>query len=158
MASSRRGVWASDGKVWPILLAAGPAFVVGPYEEDETTALIRAQRADLAFLPSIWPETWCFALSECWRAGLEVAAFDIGAPAERIGQGGLLLPAGCPPGAINDQLIAYMQQSDETPVSAGAPRALRAPPPVEGLVTPPQSARSMPRSTTAARRTRDTAS
>ncbi len=141
------------------LLAAGPAFVVGPYEEDETTALIRAQRADLAFLPSIWPETWCFALSECWRAGLEVAAFDIGAPAERIGQGGgLLLPAGCPPGAINDQLIAYMQQSDETPVSAGAPRALRAPPPVEGLVTPPQSARSMPRSTAAARRTRDTAS
>ncbi len=144
------------------LLAAGPAFVIGPYEEDETTALIRAQRADLAFLPSIWPETWCFALSECWRAGLEVAAFDIGAPAERISQGGgLLLPPGCAPGVINDQLVAYVQQleqqSDQTPAPVRAPRASRPPSPVEGLVTPPHSARSMPRSTTAARRTRDTA-
>ena len=140
------------------LLAAGPAFVVGPYEEDETTALIRAQRADLAFLPSIWPETWCFALSECWRAGLEVAAFDIGAPAERIGQGGLLLPPGCPPGVINDLLVAYVQQLDETPAPVRAPPGSMTPPPAEGLVTPPHSARSMPRSTAAARRTRDTAS
>ena len=61
------------------LLAAGPAFIVGPYDEDETIGLIRAQRADIAFLPSIWPETWCYALSECWGAGLEVVAFDIGA-------------------------------------------------------------------------------
>ena len=46
--------------------------------------MIRAQEADLAFLPSIVPETWCFTLSEMWEAGLHVVAFDIGAQAERI--------------------------------------------------------------------------
>jgi glycosyltransferase involved in cell wall biosynthesis len=61
-----------------------------------------------AVLPSIWPETWCFGLAEAWRAGLRVAAFDIGAPAERIrGTGrGFLLPLGLPAHAINSALMA----------------------------------------------------
>ena len=39
---------------------------------------------DLAFLPSIWPETWCFTLSEAWAAGLYAVVFDLGAQAERM--------------------------------------------------------------------------
>jgi glycosyltransferase involved in cell wall biosynthesis len=59
-------------------------------------------------LPSIFPETWCFTLAEAWRAGLQVAAFDIGAQAERIRETGrgLLLPLGLPPHAINKALVA----------------------------------------------------
>lgn len=89
------------------LLAAGPAFITGRYTEDESTALIRAQAADLAFLPSIWPETWCFALTRAWQAGLSVAAFDIGAPAERIRRAGRgwLLPLGLSASAINAALL-----------------------------------------------------
>ena len=40
------------------------------YREGEVQALIAGLKPDLAFLPSIWPETWCFALSEAWQAGL----------------------------------------------------------------------------------------
>ncbi|MDE2574820.1 MAG: glycosyltransferase, partial [Rhodospirillales bacterium] len=90
------------------LLATGRVFVTGPYREAEAVRLIAAQQAQLAFLPSIWPETWCFTLGLAWRAGLAVAAFDLGAPAERIRArgGGWLLPLGLPPAPINAALLA----------------------------------------------------
>nr|WP_246495616.1 glycosyltransferase [Ameyamaea chiangmaiensis] len=79
-----------------LLMQTGHAFVTGEYVRDEAEALIRAQDADIGFLPSIWPETWCLALSSLWRAGLPVAVFDFGAPAERVartGRGWRLSPA-----------------------------------------------------------------
>jgi glycosyltransferase involved in cell wall biosynthesis len=89
------------------LIDTGRVFVTGPYQPDEAVTLIRAQDATLALLPSIWPETWCLGLTELWRAGLRVAAFDIGAPAERISRTGrgFLLPLGLSPPAINDALL-----------------------------------------------------
>ena len=67
------------------LLATGRVFVTGRFEPEEAVPLIKAQGASLALLPSIFPETWCLSLAEAWRAGLQVAAFDIGgAQAERI--------------------------------------------------------------------------
>ena len=90
------------------LLATGRAFVTGPYKEAEAVSLIRAQDPHLAWIPSLWPETWCFTLGHAWRAGLSVAAFDIGAPAERIRRTrrGWLLPLGLTPPAINNALLA----------------------------------------------------
>jgi glycosyltransferase involved in cell wall biosynthesis len=89
------------------LMDTGRVFVTGPYQPDEAVPLIRAQDAALALLPSIWPETWCLGLTELWRAGLRVVAFDIGAPAERIRQTGrgFLLPLGCATSAVNDALL-----------------------------------------------------
>ena len=89
------------------LLDTGHAFVTGRYEAAEAVTLIRAQDAALAFLPSLSPETWSLGLTELWRAGLRVAAFDIGAPAERIRRTGrgLLLPLDMPAAAINDRLL-----------------------------------------------------
>ena len=90
------------------LMATGRVFVTGVFAAAEAVSLIKAQKASLAMLPSIWPETWCLSLGEAWRAGLHVAAFDIGAPAERIRRTGrgFLLPLGLPPHAINNALIA----------------------------------------------------
>jgi GT2 family glycosyltransferase/glycosyltransferase involved in cell wall biosynthesis len=91
------------------LLDTGRIFVTGEFAPQEADALIRAQRPALGLLPSIWPETWCFALSDLWRAGLHVAAFDLGAQAERIracpGRG-TLLPFGLSAPAINGALLA----------------------------------------------------
>jgi GT2 family glycosyltransferase len=89
------------------LLAAGPVFVTGTYAESEAQTLIRAQAADVAFIPSIWPETWCFTLSHAWRAGLQAAVFDIGTPAERVRRTGWgwVLPLGLPPASVNDWLL-----------------------------------------------------
>ncbi|MGE0419959.1 MAG: glycosyltransferase, partial [Acetobacteraceae bacterium] len=92
------------------LLATGKVFVTGPYAPEEAVAIITGLDTNLGFLPSIWPETWCMVLSELWRAGLHVAAFDMGAPAERIRHTGrgFLLPPHLPPGAINNALIDAM--------------------------------------------------
>ena len=90
------------------LLATGRVFITGEYHAEEAVALIRAQRASIAWVTSIWPETWCFTLTEAWQAGLQAVCFDIGAPAERIRKTGhgLVLPLGLPAGAINHALVA----------------------------------------------------
>jgi glycosyltransferase involved in cell wall biosynthesis len=90
------------------MMATGRVFVTGRYSPDEAVDLIGRQHADLGFVASIWPETWCLTLGEIWRAGLPVAAFDIGAPAERIRHTGrgFLLPLGLSASAINNALVA----------------------------------------------------
>jgi len=95
------------------LLDAGPVFVTGRYEEHEAVALARRQGAQLGFVPSVWPETWCYALSELWRAGLSVAAFALGAQAERIRRAGngVLPPPGLPAGRVNDALMRAVLDS-----------------------------------------------
>ncbi len=89
------------------LMAAGPVFVTGPYREAEARALIAAQGCDLGWVPSIWPETWCYTLGHLMQAGLAVVAFDLGAPAERIRAAGRgwLLPLGLGAGAVNEALL-----------------------------------------------------
>ncbi|MDR3520800.1 MAG: glycosyltransferase [Acidocella sp.] len=91
------------------LLETGRIFVTGAYAEGEATALIQSLQSDLAFLPSIWPETWCFALSEAWHAGLYTIAFDLGAQAARLKatMRGAVLPLGLPVPRINDLLLAW---------------------------------------------------
>ncbi len=90
------------------LLATNRIFITGQYAEPEAEALVRAQQAHLAFLPSIWPETWGFTLGLAWRAGLQAVVFDIGAMAARVRAtgGGKVLPLGLPAPAINNALIA----------------------------------------------------
>jgi glycosyltransferase involved in cell wall biosynthesis len=90
------------------LLATGRIFITGGYRPEEAVGLIIAQRAAMGFVPSIWPETWCLSLGDIWRAGLPAAAFDIGAPAERIRHTGkgFLLPLGLSASAINNALVA----------------------------------------------------
>jgi glycosyltransferase involved in cell wall biosynthesis len=101
------GTTIDDGR----LLSTGHAFVTGGFQPGESVDLIVAQRASLGFVPSIWPETWCLCLGDIWRAGLEAAAFDIGAPAERIRRNrrGFLLPLGLSAYAINNALIVTKQ-------------------------------------------------
>ena len=99
------------------MLDAGPVFITGEYAEADAAGLIQAQAAHLAFLPSVWPETWCFALSRAWEAGLAVAAFDLGAQAERIRRTGRgwLLPLGLSARLVNDALLK-MQPPVQRPV------------------------------------------
>jgi len=92
------------------MLATGRVFVTGRFEPGEAVRLIASQNARLGFVASICPETWCLSLGDIWRAGLRSAAFDIGAPAERIRSTGrgILLPLDLSASAINNALIAAM--------------------------------------------------
>lgn len=95
------------------LLDTGRVAITGPFERAEAVELIRAQRAALGFLPSICPETWCYALTDLWAGGLPVAAFDIGAQGERVRATGRgwVLPLGLPARAINAALIARAREA-----------------------------------------------
>ena len=42
----------------------------------------------MALIPSTWPETWCFALTDAWEAGLPALVFDIGTQAQRVRETG----------------------------------------------------------------------
>lgn len=90
------------------MLATGRIFVTGRYEPREAADLIGRHGADIGFVASICPETWCLTLGDIWRAGLPAVSFDIGAPAERIRRTGrgFVLPLGLSPSAINNALVA----------------------------------------------------
>ncbi len=102
------------------LYATGRVSVTGKYKEDEAVALVRRQDADVAFLPSVTPETWCYALSTAWAAGLDAVAFDLGAIAERIRTAGrgLLISPDATARQINDILAAAEVTFNETQMAA----------------------------------------
>lgn len=56
----------------------------GRYEPNQLPKLLAERSCHVVFLPSIWPETYCYVLDELLGLGLPVGVFDIGAPAERI--------------------------------------------------------------------------
>ena len=89
------------------LLATGTVHITGQYDEHAAVPLIRQQQAQLAWLTSLWPETWCYTLTYTWQAGLNVLAFDIGTPAERIRRTGRgwLCPLGLTPQALNNWML-----------------------------------------------------
>jgi GT2 family glycosyltransferase len=91
------------------LLETGRVFVTGRYSEGEALHLLQRERPDIAWLPSVWPETWCYTLDFALGAGLPIAAFDVGAIAERlraVGQGELMA-LGLEPARINDRLLNF---------------------------------------------------
>ena len=83
--------------------------VTGEYQEQDVGDLIKAQSPDLGFISSIAPETWCYALSQIWRAGLDVVCFDLGAQGERVRQSGrgAVFPLGVPPEMFADLILRY---------------------------------------------------
>ncbi len=107
------------------LMETDRVFVTGPYSEGEQAVLLREIGADIGFMPSVWPETWCYSLSCMWEAGLHVVAFNLGSQAERINRrgGGTLLPLGLPAAKVNDLLLSLVQQREESPLGITPPHA-----------------------------------
>ena len=97
------GSSADDG----MLLDAG-VFVTGRFAPHEIHSLMQREQPTVGFVPSVVPETWCYAMSALWEAGLDVLGFDIGAQAERIrGTGrGRVIPAGVSPDRVLTALLA----------------------------------------------------
>ncbi len=112
------------------LVATGKVFITGPYLEGEAPHLLARERPDIVWLPSVWPETWCYTLDHALEAGLPVVAFDLGAIAERLRnlresspraspkRQSLLLPLETKSQRINDALLDFIKGK---PVAARAP-------------------------------------
>ncbi len=97
----------------PRLMDTGHVQVTYRFAPERAAEEIAAQSADIGFIPSIWPETWCFALSDAWRAGLKTAVFDIGTQALRVREtgNGWVLPLALPPDNVNNTLISLAQSA-----------------------------------------------
>ncbi len=71
-------------------------FIHGPYEDDDAVALLKAYDASIALFPNPIPESFSYALSAVWAAGIPALVTPAGALAERVTRhgGGWLLPQG----------------------------------------------------------------
>ncbi|MBO9427794.1 glycosyltransferase [Labrenzia sp. R4_1] len=58
--------------------------VSGRYNEDELFGKISNIPVDIVFIPSCWPETYCYTLSAALKLGRPVLVFNTGAQKERI--------------------------------------------------------------------------
>lgn len=95
--------------------------VSGHFQLHELPEKLKTGGFHMGFLPAIWPETYNYTLSECWRHGLYTIGLDIGAIASRIKAApslGKVLPYEwyLTPEKINDALMQVippaMQESD----------------------------------------------
>jgi GT2 family glycosyltransferase len=114
------------------LLATGKVFITGPYIDGEAPHLIERERPDIAWLPSVWPETWCYTLDYALTAGLPVVAFDLGAIAERLRAAphAVLFPMGTPSQRINDGFLGFANDAPNAAYAApNSVKSLPAPPP-----------------------------
>lgn len=71
----------------PAARAAG-IEVTGAYTNDRAQSLIRAADPHVIWIPSLWPETYCYTLSIAIASGRPVAVFDLGAQAARVARAG----------------------------------------------------------------------
>lgn len=73
--------YTDDDKVFDPL----PSLVItGPYERESLPVLLHSLELDFILIPSIWPETYSFTVSEAWRGGLPVMTIFEGAHSDRV--------------------------------------------------------------------------
>jgi glycosyltransferase involved in cell wall biosynthesis len=56
----------------------------GKYDPSDLPTLLDAWKPDIVWFPALWPETYSYTLSECFRLGLPVLVSNLGALADRI--------------------------------------------------------------------------
>jgi hypothetical protein len=73
-----------DVEVLRALRAHRNILIHGYYRAGTLPSLLAKHHVGLVLIPSIVPESYSITLTETWLAGALAAAFDLGAPAERI--------------------------------------------------------------------------
>lgn len=81
--------------------------ITGRFVPTMLPKLIAESGASIGFLPSIWPETYSYVLSEFYKYGLFPVVLDIGAQTERVKRSfGRVLPLHLGASAINDAFLS----------------------------------------------------
>ena len=91
--------------------------ITGEYTRADLPRLVAENPCDVALFLSIWPETYCYALTDAYEAGLYPIALDFGAVGERIAanKAGTLLPHASTPSQINAAILAEITRADQWP-------------------------------------------
>lgn len=91
--------------------------MTGEYAHAALPRLLQEHPCDIALFLSIWPETYCYALSDAYGAGLYPVALAFGALRERIeatGVGSLISPASTP-AEINTAILREVERAGQWP-------------------------------------------
>jgi GT2 family glycosyltransferase len=93
--------------------------LTGAYQREDLPRLLAENPCDVALFLGIWPETYCYALSDAYAAGLFPIALGFGAIEERIAEAkvGVLLSHDSTAAGINDAILAEVARSREWPAS-----------------------------------------
>ncbi len=85
----------------------GKLHKMGAYKRADLPSLLATLHCDIGFLPSIWPETYSYVLSEILELELHPVVFDLGAQADRLRAAGVgtILPVGLNSSSINARLL-----------------------------------------------------
>ena len=89
------------------------------FRSEDLPRLLAENPCDVALFLGIWPETYCYALSDAYAAGLFPIALGFGAIEERIAEAkvGVLLSHDSTAAGINDAILAEVARSREWPAS-----------------------------------------
>jgi glycosyltransferase involved in cell wall biosynthesis len=81
--------------------------ITGRYRDSDVFERLAAARCHLAFLPTVCPESFMYALSIVMAAGFYTLCYNLGAQAERVNAWGWgkTLPLDLEPHAVNDTLL-----------------------------------------------------
>lgn len=98
----------------------GNVKLSGEYKREDLPRLLAENPCDVALFLSIWPETYCYALSDAYELGLYPIALDFGALSERIAatKVGTLLPHASTPEQINAAILAEIARAKDWPAAA----------------------------------------
>lgn len=108
----------------PQLLATGRVELTGPYFENEIWDRLDEAECHLAWLPSIWPETYMYTLSVAQLAGFWPVVYDIGAQGRRVSESGVgdCISIDMPPDQLNSLFIEQAERlSDSTSTGSNPP-------------------------------------
>lgn len=95
-----------DGKIEPGWLVDERVWVHGAFEPYELPAIVQRYGCRIALFPNRQPESFCYALSDAWSAGLPALGPDSGALGERIIESGAgwTYPAGASAASVAAEL------------------------------------------------------
>lgn len=105
----------SDSDHWPELAGTPGISFFDTYERNALPGLLAEIKPALVCLLSAWPETFCYALSESWLAGIPAYVADTGALGERMRrwQGGRVAPT-ADPAALVEDICLFLGSSEYT--------------------------------------------
>ena len=88
---------------------------VGKYEREDLPRLFREYAIDLVCVLPIWPETFCYTISEAIMCGVPVLVTDIGALGERVRamECGWIVSHGASSSEILDKIQGISKDKDE---------------------------------------------
>lgn len=112
--------WVQPGRVW----------MHGVFQPEELPGLVRRYGVQWALFPPGMPESYSYALSDAWQAGLPAIVPDHGALAERLRRhgGGRVYPIDTPPPALAALIAQWLSEA-----------AVQAPPAASGAFQPVQA-------------------